>query len=272
MSEIPASVIAEFGKYPNYARSDNLTRSIFDISLRDTLSALVNQDDALPLLAAHCLRREFLTAPNWETCLRFVTETLIKVAENPAKYAQDTTNATRNSSRFDQLRAESTGMLFHNQYSEDPLHEICKSLSYGLLWAYERNQYQQLDLASKIVGTFSVRNQLGAYLQGDHAGEVVQPALVLNSAINGVLLAYDLQVNDSYSCDGRYFWAASVDDGSGLEILEHNQLEDRRVSQSALTDTSIEEFCSVAHVSVDASGALAVDGPARYQELINTSE
>lgn len=271
MTDVRGRITEEFDRYPSYARGENLTRSLFDVDLHNTLRALAAQDEALPLLAAHRLRRELQSNPSWDTCLAFVAMTLADVVKDPTKYALDTTNSTRNSRHFDEQRAEATGMLFHYQYSEDPLYNIAQSLSYGLLWAYERNQYDKLDLTGKIVGTFSVQNHLGAHLMGDYSGEVVQPAMVFNSAITGALITYDLIANDQYSCDGRYFWVKSTGDSSSLDILEHNQFADQRVNSTFFADSSIGDFHVVAQVSIDEQGVCDVDGPARFQDLLNNS-
>ena len=86
MSNVPSQIVAEFDKYPSYERGDNLTRSIFDVGLYDTVAALAMQDSVTPILAAHRLRHELQSAPGWQTCFEFVTQTLADMAKDPKKY------------------------------------------------------------------------------------------------------------------------------------------------------------------------------------------
>lgn len=269
---IEADVIrAEFEKHPGYSRDDHLSRSIFDVDPGSVLRALCDRDDdRLPLLAANALRQTLQDDPSWDACHQFVVETLEMVQENPAQFGKDTANATRNSSHFDASRATARGVLFHAHYSEDPLYKLSDSTGYGMMWAHDRNKYEGIDLRNKIVATFVVANELGAHVQGDWAHELVQPALVFNSAIEGALLSYDLQPA-KYICHARHLWVSRTDEPNLLEAFEHTEAQDAVVDPADLfnREASMGDMQKIAEITYDRSAdQFVVDGPDRYGRVL----
>jgi hypothetical protein len=248
-----------------------LTRSIFDIHPVRIAKALLLRDEMLPILAAAALRSNLASEPTWDRCAALTEEVVDDVTSGPTDYAEAITNMTRNSHRFDEQRAAASGVLFHGS-DEDVYNgggRFFESLDYGLLWAYERNAYGKVDLEGKAIGTFVVRNSLGAHLRGDYPGEVVQPALVFNSDIESVVLTYNLTPNQRFSVNGSYVVVEPSE--GGVLISECSAIGNKSVSgqEARVAFAQGLDLTSVASATL-LGDAVKVDGPECYQQLFST--
>jgi len=162
-----------------------LTRSVYDVSLAKTVTCLLDRDASVPILTANALRHSLATQDNpeqqWDTSREFAVKVVAETASDPVTYAKKVINDTRNSIRRDGVRKDATGMVFYGSSTE--YEGVPGSLAYGMLWAYERREYQGHDLTNKVVGTFVAHNTFEIDLPGEMPGELVHPALVLNSSL-----------------------------------------------------------------------------------------
>ena len=256
----------------NSPRYSHLTRSIFDIRFIDSVTTLTEQDNTLPLLTANALRptlgnRKDATK-GWKTCLDFIKGVMPVVQADPEHYARNEVNKTRNSFHYDDNRQNATAMLFYG--TGDGYEALGPAAGYGLLWAYERNQYQNIDLTHKIVGSYAVRNTFGIGMQGDlGTSEIVHPALVLNSSVDAVLVSYDLQVDKTaHRCLAKsLLLRRSNNDNNSVELCEHPELEDKLHDVGDIPN-SINDYNTIGELRLSANGLVVVEGSPRIQTVI----
>lgn len=238
------------------------SRSVFDMDFVDSVKGLALGDNTLPVLVPHALRSKLAENPNWQTCVDFTEETVTKAIEDPKKYGMEVIDSTRNSWRYDESRKTATGMAVHYTYGDNI--DLNASFGYGLLWAYERNDYQGVELDNKIISIFSFRNIFGVYINGDPYDQV-QPALVLNSALDNVLISYDITPRlDKYSCAARSMLLSKGEEPSTAIINEHVDIGRNMHMEENIGEVTPDIYKPVAEVSVDSDGRLVVNADDEY--------
>lgn len=251
-----------------------LGRSLYDIGLREAVGALALQDEALPLLSSNALRRVLAIhagdlATQWLVCGDFTESACEQAAANPESYAAEVVNATRNTPQYDESRKGATGMVFLG--GSDVYECTAQAMTgYGMLAAFERHTYDGVDTTHKIVASFGVRNVFGINIRGDWGNERVHPALVLNSAIETVLISYDMEPNShGYSFVARHF-VLEPDSGVAQRVLikEHRELKAAVDTTNQLKTATANDFETIGSVSTEEDGSFKIDSPPYYQEKI----
>ncbi len=207
-----------------------LTRSNFDMSLKEIIKALILKDEVTPIMVCNKIRTAYLQnkcdeANKLETLASQAKVIVDHVLADPDTFCYQTVDMTRTSVSKNNVRKNAEGIVFHDGSEKGFLN----SLGYGLQWAddYDKGFTGAVDKPKELlncsVATFEVNNPLSLYLKGNNIYEYIIPGFTFNSNIKKVLLTFNLKRKDRYSIEGHHILLyPGNDDSLKLYLTEAN--------------------------------------------------
>lgn len=249
---------------------DFVSRSMFDVDPKTATKSMLHGDRMLPFLASNALRERLRSQASWQTCVRFTTEQVDQYNADEIGYIENAVNNTRNTRRYDNLRNQ-VGAVLLSPGNLDPSASqgILSRTDYGMRWAYERNQYERVNLIGKYVITIVAANEFNAaVVPVDIAPmdrELVQPSLLLNSSIRQVLIGYNLAPHDNdFELSAQHVLLKQDDPKDSCVSIWTPRPYQRHSTARNLCESELDE---IGQITLKSTGEIAIESDILKREL-----